>query len=66
MVFDLGWAQNRAQPLPYRSFGRVWFFDSLDTADEVNQAIGFPAGYGRVRWLARLWPDFEVYSNSTV
>lgn len=30
-------------------FRRVWFFDSLDTAGEINQAIGLPAGYGRVR-----------------
>jgi hypothetical protein len=42
-------------------FRRVWFFDSLDTADEINQAIGYPAGHGRVRWLAQLWPGFRVY-----
>ena len=41
-------------------FRRVWFFDSLDTADEINQAIGFPAGYGRVRRLTQLWPEFRV------
>jgi hypothetical protein len=42
-------------------FSRVWFFDSLDTADDLNPAIGFPAGYGRVRWLAQLWPESRVY-----
>ena len=45
-------------------FDRVWFFDSLDSADEVNQLLGYPPGYGRVRWLAQLWPNFTVYSGS--
>ena len=42
-------------------FNRVWFFDSLDSADEINQLLGYPPGYGRVRWLAQLWPDLRVY-----
>jgi hypothetical protein len=46
-------------------FNRVWFFDSLDTADELNQEMGFPPGYGRVRWLAQLWPEFRVYPGSS-
>jgi hypothetical protein len=41
-------------------FNRVWFFDSLDSADEINQLLGYSPGYGRVRWLAQLWPDFRV------
>jgi hypothetical protein len=41
-------------------FNRVWFFDSLDSADDVNQLLGYPAGYGRVRWLAQLWPNLTV------
>lgn len=45
-------------------FNRVWFFHSLDSADEVNQLLGFPAGYGRVRWLAQLWPTFTVSPRS--
>jgi hypothetical protein len=45
-------------------FSRVWFFDSLDSADEVNKLFGYPAGYGRVRWLAQLWPTFSVHSGS--
>jgi hypothetical protein len=45
-------------------FNRVWFFDSLDSADDINQLLGFPPGYGRVRWLAQLWPDFSVYPMS--
>lgn len=44
-------------------FNRVWFFDSLDSADDVNQLIGYPPGCGRVRWLAQLWPDFFVYAG---
>ncbi len=46
-------------------FNRVWFFDSLDSADDINQLIGYPAGYGRVRWLAQLWPDFRIYPGSS-
>lgn len=42
-------------------FNRVWFFDSLDSADELNQALGYSPGYGRVRWLAQLWPELTVY-----
>jgi hypothetical protein len=45
-------------------FDRVWFFHSLETADDLNQLIGFPRGHGRVRWLAQLWPDFKIYSGS--
>jgi hypothetical protein len=45
-------------------FSRVWFFDSLDSADDLNQLIGYPPGYGRVRWLAQLWPSFSVYPGS--
>jgi hypothetical protein len=37
---------------------------SLDSADEINQMLGYPAGYGRVRWLAQLWPEFKVYPGS--
>jgi hypothetical protein len=47
-----------------KSFSRVWFYDSLDSADEINQLLGFPAGAGRVRWLAELWPQFRVYPGS--
>ena len=46
-------------------FSRVWFFNSLDTEDELSQAMGFPPGYGRVRWLAQLWPEFRVYPGSS-
>jgi hypothetical protein len=46
-------------------FARVWFFDSLDSAHEINQLLGYPPGYGRVRWLAQLWPTFYVYAGSS-
>jgi hypothetical protein len=42
-------------------FDRVWFFDSLNSADSLNALIGLPPGYGDVKWLAGLWPTFEVY-----
>ena len=46
-------------------FNRVWFFHSLDSADDWNALMGFPTGSGRVRWLAQLWPTFLVYEGST-
>jgi hypothetical protein len=45
-------------------FKRVWFFDWIDTMDELNQALGFKPGEGRVRWLAQLWPEFRIYPGS--
>ncbi len=45
-------------------FSGVWFFDSLDSADDINALFGLPAGMGRVRWLAQLWPKFSVYEGS--
>jgi hypothetical protein len=42
-------------------FNRVWFFDSLDSADEVYALFGMPAGTARVRWLAQVWPTLRVY-----
>jgi hypothetical protein len=47
-------------------FDHVWFYHSLDTVDDLYKLIGFPTGYGRVRWLAQLWPDFKIYSGSQV
>jgi hypothetical protein len=41
-------------------FDRVWFFDSLDSADDINELVGLPAGAGQVRWLAELWPSLKV------
>jgi hypothetical protein len=46
------------------TFNRTWFFHSLDTADQLNQELGFPPGHGRVRWLVQLWPDFRIYPGS--
>ena len=45
-------------------FNRVWFYDSLDSADDITALIGYPPGYGRVRWLAQLWPSFSIYPGS--
>lgn len=47
-----------------QTFKQVWFFHSLDPADELNQLLGFSSGAGRVRWLAQLWPDFNIYPGS--
>jgi hypothetical protein len=45
----------------HQIFDRVWFFDSLDSADDVNALLRVPAGRGRIRWLAQLWPEFRMY-----
>lgn len=51
--------------LPERDvFKHVWFFHWVDTFDELNQALGFAPGAGRVRWLAQLWPEFVIYKGS--
>jgi hypothetical protein len=47
------------------TFDRVWFYDSLDSADDINALLGIPAGAGRMRWLAQLWPSFVVYEGSS-
>jgi len=45
-------------------FNRVWLFHSLDSADELNQMLGFAPGAGSVRWLAQLWPEFRIFPGS--
>jgi hypothetical protein len=47
-------------------FNQVWFFDSLNSADDLNQLLGYPAGYGKVRWLAQLWPRLHIDTRSSV
>jgi hypothetical protein len=46
-------------------FNRVWFFDSLNSADDLNALLGLPPGYGDVKWLAQLWPVFSVDPRSS-
>jgi hypothetical protein len=45
-------------------FDQVWFFHSLDSADDLNQLLGSPPGFGRVKWLAELWPNFIICPGS--
>lgn len=45
-------------------FNRVWVFDSLDAATELNELIGFRPDAGRSRWLAEMWPYFRIYPAS--
>jgi hypothetical protein len=46
------------------TFNRTWFFHPLDTADQLNQELGFLPGHGRVRWLVQLWPQFRIHPGS--
>jgi len=48
-----------------RIFNRVWFFDSLNSADDLNALLGLPAGYGDVKWLVQLWPVLAVDPRSS-
>lgn len=57
-------ADHYAAHLQRYVFDHVWFFHSLDAADDLNRLIGFAPGEGRVRWLAQLWPDFGIYPGS--
>jgi hypothetical protein len=45
-------------------FDRVWFYDSLDSRDDINELFGFNPSAGRVRWLAQLWPTLRIYEGS--
>jgi hypothetical protein len=46
-------------------FNRVWFFDSLNSADDLNALLGLPPGYGDVKLLVQLWPVFGVDPRSS-
>ena len=58
-----GAAYYAAHPLRH-IFGRVWFFDSVDSADDFNAVLGIEPGAGRIRWLAQLWPTFVIHPGS--
>ena len=47
-----------------KRFDRIWVFNSLDPAGDLNALIGFPRDSGRLRWLAELWPNYAIDSRS--
>ncbi|HUE05142.1 MAG TPA: hypothetical protein VMR62_36680 [Bryobacteraceae bacterium] len=51
-------------PASARRFDRIWIFNSLNPAGDLNELVGWPRETGRLRWLAELWPDFGVDSRS--
>jgi hypothetical protein len=51
-------------PAPLRRFDRIWIFNSLNPAGDLNELVGMPREAGRLRWLAELWPDFGVDARS--
>jgi hypothetical protein len=53
---DLRAAQKR--------FDRIWVFNSLNPAGDLNASIGLSRDFGRLRWLAELWPDYGIDSRS--
>jgi hypothetical protein len=54
-------AEYYATRLLRHIFDRVWFFHSLESADDLNQLSGLAPGEGRVRFLAQLWPALMIY-----
>jgi hypothetical protein len=51
-------------PASARRFDRIWIFNSLNPAGDLNELVGWPRETGRLRWLAELWPDFGVDPRS--
>jgi hypothetical protein len=41
-------------------FNHVWFFNSLDSAEELNELMGFTGVPRHFRFLAQLWPEFRI------
>lgn len=52
------------QPASRRIFDRIWLFNSLNPACDLNELIGFPREAGLLRWLAELWPNLNVDPRS--
>jgi len=52
------------QPASRKVFDRIWLCNSLNPAGDLNESIGFPREAGRLRWLAELWPNFNVDPRS--
>ena len=51
-------------PEARKLFDRIWVFNSLNPAGDLNVLVGFPRDSGRLRWLAELWPNYEIDSRS--
>lgn len=53
-----------AQHSQKRIFDKIWLFHAIDSADDINARLGIPAGTGRIRWLAQIWPMLNVDPRS--
>ncbi|MGB0125693.1 MAG: hypothetical protein WA419_10000 [Silvibacterium sp.] len=51
-------------PAARQRFDRIWIFNSLNPAGDWNALVGLPRDFGRLRWLAELWPDYGIDSRS--
>jgi hypothetical protein len=52
-------------PAARRLFDRIWIFNSLNPACDLNEMVGLPREMGRLRWLAELWPRYCIDPRST-
>jgi hypothetical protein len=51
-------------PAARRLFDRIWIFNSLNPACDLNEMVGLPREMGRLRWLAELWPRYCIDPRS--
>jgi hypothetical protein len=59
-----GAAFYTSPPAVRQRFDRIWIFNSLNPAGDWNALVGLPRDFGRLRWLAELWPDYGIDSRS--
>jgi hypothetical protein len=63
-IASAGAAYYARLPLERRVFDRIWLFNSLNPASDLNELVGFDRNKGQLRWLVELWPNFSVDSRS--
>ena len=51
-------------PAARRLFDRIWIFNSLNPAGDLNEMVGLSREKGRLRWLAELWPCYSIDPRS--
>ena len=63
-IASAGAAFYTGLPAARQRFDRIWIFNSLNPAGDWNALVGLPRDFGRLRWLAELWPDYGIDSRS--
>jgi hypothetical protein len=63
-IATAGAAFYKGLPAASKRFDRIWIFNSLNPAGDWNALVGLPRDFGRLRWLAELWPNYGIDSRS--